>query len=405
MKQNWNLALKNKKSDGLYNVAVRYYENGVEKYLDTEHRISKEDWEAKVGKRFRAAEDIREIVRTKIHAIHQVISDANQDLTFDLFKAVWKGKQLRDERSWVALLDKHLELKRYKLGTMRVYLTTRDILKKIPHDLSLGSFTTVEDYKRLEGWMKKYTNIGKTALAINMQNIKAIAATGYDPRIGLKWIKTDAFKYYKKPLRKPGMAPNTAEDYRMIRDFDVSTIGNDARQRASYAFGRDFWCWMVLSGGMEARSIALLEWKNVYKDYFEFSRAKVEDHNVIVRLAVTERTQYMFDRYGVKGGKYVFPFVTEDMTPVQIENAITNLSNKITRRVQVVARELGIKPLPSCKRARPTFAVLSDKVLTLEEQQQQMGHKDIRTTKIYKTHLPLEDRIAASKKFHDSLDK
>lgn len=404
--QNWNLALKNRKSNGLYNVAVRFYRDGEEKYMDTNYRVTRTDWMAKSGPGFRKCESIRETLMTKVDTTIKAISDAEQKLTFELFKAVWNGKKISSERSWITLLDKHVELGNFKLGTQRIYESTRTILGKIEaagHDLGLNNFQSISDYERLEGWFSKYTRIGRTTLAINMQNIKAIAETGYDPRVGLRWIPTDAFRFYEKPTRIPGTHPNTYEDFKRIQSFDVTTIGATDAHRRAYKAARDFWCWMVLCGGMEARSIANLKKTSVFKDYFEFERAKVEDRGVKVKLAITETTRYMFDTYG-GDSEYVFPFLTSDMTPVQRESAIINLANRITRRVQTIARKLGIKPLPTCKRARPTFAVLSRKLgLTLPEQQQMMGHASSKTTEIYMTHIPTEEVLSSSRKFHNKL--
>lgn len=425
MKQNWNLAIKNKKPNGLYNVSVRCYENGTERYLDTEFQATKEDWN-----RLKEIEQKREVsrspvpvplvlkeldqiktrLRMKVKETLDAITVADQTPTFELFKAVWKGRSLTAERSWITLLDKHLEIRtEYTLGTRRIYNDTRTLLKRMEErgfDLSLGNFKTEDDYMRLEKWFMKVGDIGKTSLSMHMQNIKAIAKTGYDPKKGLQWIKTSAFRDYMKPARKVGTHPNTLDDLDAIRTFDVSTIAANETHAKAYSFGRDFWCWMVLCGGMEARSIANLRWNTVHKTYFTFERAKIENSvgggAEVVISTNTEMTQYMFERYSVKDNPdgYVFPFLTKDMTPVQKEIAITKLAKRITKNVQRIAKHLNITPLPSCKRTRPTFAVLSNEMgLDIKEQQQLMGHKKISTTEIYMTHLPTKTKISVSEKF------
>ena len=43
-KDNFNVCLRNKRSDGLYVVAIRFYYQGVERYIGTEYRVAKSNW-------------------------------------------------------------------------------------------------------------------------------------------------------------------------------------------------------------------------------------------------------------------------------------------------------------------------------------------------------------------------
>lgn len=422
IKQIFNLCLRAKNPQGIYTVAIRYYSGGEEKYLNTEYRTSREDWDVVAPKRGQASEAYlksEEIRKAVIEKIQTTVAACGDDLSFERFSASYKGERIVSSRTWLTLLDKHLEMKDkdYTFGTKRVYGATRAILAKMEIDgvdLSLQSFKTEEDYKALEETFKsgKYGNIGRTAVAIHMQNIKAIAETGYKPNKKLQWITSDAFKEYKKPSRKVGTFPNSLDDFNRIKNFDMNMIpikkwtqtDTVARQKEAYGFACDFWSFMIVCGGMEARSIAFLRWSDVLADCFRFIRVKSENtakNPVQVIVKLSPFVKQIIEKYGNKQRSgFVFPILQDGMNEEEKENAIVKFHDRVTRNVQRVAKILGINPLPSCKRTRPTFAVLSDALgLTIEEQQMLMGHSSIKTTEIYRSHLPMQRKIDASDKW------
>lgn len=453
-----NLALRNEYK-GMYSVAIRYFKGGEEKYIQTEFKISKEDWNAPAPKRgegsqgFQAAEAIRNQLRPKVRAallkcgvkeVNGVYDFNGVAFTFEMFKTVLEGKSLNNERTWTALLDKHIQInqhpdspddERYVTGTLQLYQYTRSILldlEKAGKDMAVENFKEVEDYKRLEGWIRdtpyfdKKTGVsttrkmGRTVLAMHMQNIKAIAKTGYTAGKGLRWISTNAFSEYKKPKRSAvGTDPNTAEDYLRIRDFSLDLIpvvphtGSTAlaKQHTAYKEGRDFWCFMVTCGGMEARNIAELRWPDVRPDHFRFIRTKTkkDSSDYTVMDMDDPFIQYIFEEYGVKENKrtdsYVFSILSEDMSDTQKESAIQRFYSKISEYVRKIGKILQINPLPNCKRTRPTFAVTAvNSGFDIMEIKNMMSHKNVKTTDVYVKNLPTQTKLSVSKRFATALN-
>jgi integrase len=391
---------------GVYTVNIRYYENKKEDFLPTEYRVTRDEWDAKKGETFNQVNDIKDKLSKKAS---DALKACGEELTFFRFKAAFEGKKLSSGKTLVTLLDKHLEKNpKYTPGTVEGYEYTKRSLKTLAKkgvDLDIVNFSDEEDIKKLESEFKKHFEIGRTVLSMHMRRIKAIGKTGKRKDVG--WVKTDAFEVYKKPKEKKGTEPNSLKDFKAIEAFDCGTS-------SAMMFGRDFYVFMVYAGGMEARSIALLKYKDVNEQYFRFTRSKTEESSedtIWVYISVKHPfIKYIFETYAKPKPEiedpedYVFPFLKKDMDAKQIDTQVMYLAERIRKNVQKVGKKVNAKPRPNCKRARPTFAILSDELgLDIFEASQMMGHASIKTTQIYFKHLPTSRKLNISETYADKL--
>ena len=399
------LSIRDKYKDH-YTISVRYYEPGVEKFIPSEYQVTREEWRAERGENFHRVKEIKEILAGRVKT---AIDRCGDDLTYSRFKLAWEGKKLVSDKTLITLLDEHLlEHPEYKAGNVEAYEYTRNCLKTFEDngiDLGVHNFETDKDVKQLEGYFKKYFNIGQTTLSMHMRRIKSIAVTGKEK----KWIKTDGFEVYEKPKEKRGMVPNTVKDFMLIKSFDCQD--KHGVTHPAWMFGRDFYSFMVFCGGMEARSIATIRFCDVFTDYFRFMRAKIEnsaeDAGYVYISMKHEFIRHIFETYGKKKGEpydYVFPFLDKKMSEDQIHAKVKQLAQRITKNVQKIARRLQISPLPNCKRARPTFAILADELgLDIFEAGKMMGHQKVTTTEDYYTYLPVQRKLGISSTYADKL--
>lgn len=427
---------------GLFTVTIRFFKDRKEQYIPTEFKTTREDWEAPAPKRgegtpaYQKTQAIKQALGPKLQA---AATQCGDELTFERFKAAYEGKRLDTGKTWITLLDRHLKLNqdgkdehRYAHGTMELYATTRSVLVAVEqagHDVDVENYTMVKHYEALERWMKRtpYTNkrgelveriMGATTLSMHMQNLKAIANTGYDPEKEICWVPNDAYRRYKQPKRKVGTDPNNLSDFNKIYDFKLDQIptphSSTAKtmmylQRQCYKRGRDFWCMMVICGGLEARTIASLRWSDVFsheeEPHFRYVRAKtVKDSNEWILVSMEDdHVKYMFSEYGIKenrvSGGYVFPILSDGMSSAEKETAIHSFYSRITEYVGKIGKIVGTSRKPNCKRARPTAAVQAiNNDMSIHEIKTFLGHAKISTTEIYVKNQATKDKVGISKK-------
>jgi integrase len=425
-----NLCLKNKTGDK-HRVAVRFYDGVKEKYIITDYRILKADFFAK--KLAPEVVDLKKELNDKIDACKKACA---QQLTYERFRTVWDGGPLEAPITLMDLLDKHLELNSknllehppYKSGTVKQYQQYRKLLERIHNGvpeknlkakpLYCSQFTTIQAFKELENDTKTYAarGMGRTRVSMVMSRIKSICATGYNPNLDpkrldrfYKCIPTDAYDWYSKPKEDEGTEPISFEDFNKILNYkpDLSTVNTDHKKyyrEKSFEFGRDFWCFMVQAGGIEARDIALLRWSKVNetKGYFSYTRSKIEDDadgDTMISYIDYPHLQYVIEKYGLRGNKmsggYVFPFLEEG---TEMEKAIEAFYSRVTKIMGRLSTELGITPNATCKRARPTFACNAmENDVDIYTISKMMGHKSIKTTEIYLQKLPTKAKLKYSK--------
>lgn len=104
-------------------------------------------------------------------------------------------------------------------------------------------------------------------------------------------------------------------------------------------------------------------------------------------VKIHDRLQVLMDQY--KGGKFVFPYITEIKTdPVEYVAQIGTLNATVNRNLKKVAALAGIRKPVSFHIARHTFAFhlkhTSDNIHVIKDA---LGHSDSRTTEIYLENL------------------
>lgn len=438
-----NLCLKGK-AGKLHRIAVRYYVAPVnegdrkeEKYIYTEYRILKADFEAK-----RPSEDLvdlRKMLNDKIKACKE---KCGKQLNFERFKLAWDGTLVVEEKpkekpNLLQLLDKHLELnaknllkeKPYQLSTKDMYGQYRRLLERIHYGvpekglpakpLYCDQFATKQAFKELENDTITYAarGMGRTRVAMVMQRIKTICNTGYDPELDPKHmgdlyqcIPNDAYRRYTKPKESVGTVPVAFNDFNKIFNYKPSRSANqkEFQEENLFVYGRDFWCFMVQAGGMESKDIALLRWPKVneIEGYFSYTRSKIEedaDGDIMISYVDYPHLVYMIKEYGVQEnkftGSYVFNILKDGMTAEEQDAAIQNFYTHITKIMGKLSEKLGIKNKATCKRARPTFACNAmENGMDIYTISKMMGHKNVKTTEIYLKNLPTKAKLQYSKK-------
>ncbi len=389
-------------STGLYPLTIYVRHNGKSHYLYTESRVTEQNWLAKRGEGYLQTSIIVKEIHDKINkALSECKAKDKDKITFDRFRDAYMGKLLVEPEglSFVDLFNQYMRDNRgrYSLKTNEGYEYTLQQLKRFEQQKQLRLLThtlSERDLSAIMSWMLT-DNKGRTTTSMHARRIVTVCRYLYKNRV----LATDIAAGFKIIKAKVGTQPVAKADFFKIRDC-VTTIPED--------FGRDFWVFMVYAGGMEAKSIVLLKWKDVAEDHFSYIRDKNADsvsESVKIIVGRSSFINMIFEKYSISGEEedYVFGFLKE-YSPLEVERVTKNLASRITKKVKSVGKRHKIKPLPNCKRARPTFAVMADSLgFNVQEIQRMMGHSKINQTQVYMKNMPQQRLVDLAKRFETEM--
>ncbi len=145
------------------------------------------------------------------------------------------------------------------------------------------------------------------------------------------------------------------------------------------------------ANGMNVKDLCYLRYKDVKGYYFSFIRAKVEAISYSkakeVSVFITEDMWQTIRKYGnrIEGPEtFIFPFLTDDMNPIQADDRVETIIYQINKWMKVVFQELGINERSSTLLTRYSIANhLKQLGASTEVIKDMLGHSSVKTTEIY----------------------
>lgn len=238
--------------------------------------------------------------------------------------------------------------------------------------------------KDYENWM---VNKGrsKTTVGIYARNIrtlfKASEIKGLQYPFGLALYRIPTGRNVKKAL--------TFEQVNMIAAFNA--IPGTWEERA-----RDYWLFSYLGNGLNIKDMALLKYQNIEGDVIRFVRAKTAastDREFTIEIPITQRIGRIIDKWGSRSSDYIFPILTNGMTPEQEYKAIQKTVHNINDNIKKVAQQIGITANITTYWARHSFAtVLKRSGASVDFIQESLGHTSANTTQSYLDSFEIEKK-------------
>ena len=257
--------------------------------------------------------------------------------------------------------------------------------------------------RRYENWILKS---GKSISTIGfyLRPLKAI----FNLAIRDKVISELSYPFGKGKYQIPASS-NTKKalsKHDLKRLYRYSTLEGTAEDKA-----KDYWFFSYLCNGINMKDMFRLKYKNIdFKaETITFIRAKTEKTNrqnlKPITAVLTPEIKTIIQKWGntpTKANNYVFPVLSEDLTPTDELKKITQgikTTNKYMKRIGV---ELDFNLKLTTYTARHTYStILKNSGFAVSFISESLGHSSLKTTQNYLDSFDTESKKEAANKLLD----
>ena len=244
-----------------------------------------------------------------------------------------------------------------------------------------------------ETWMlassKSITTVG-----IYLRHLRAM----YNKAINENLVSPESYPFgrnkYIIPVGNNIKKALTIEEIGKI--FHYETLSNAWERKA-----KDFWCFSYLCNGMNIMDIANLKYKNIYDGEIHYQRSKTirtnrGKNNSLISIPILPEIQKIITTWGNKNmsdDNFIFPIIGHGMSPLMIKKQVQQFTHQMNKYTKRMALNLGINKNVTTYVARHSFAtVLKRSGAPIEAISENLGHKNISTTKSYLDSFEFESR-------------
>ena len=235
--------------------------------------------------------------------------------------------------------------------------------------------------EEFQKYLSKKRGNSKSTIGFYMRPLRAIIKNAI--KKGLIFENNDPFKKgFKIQSAKPSKIKSLTHDQMMaIKSFQADD---------SVRKNLDLFVLSYYLDGSNLTDIAQLQWSNISNGRISFNRAKT---GKILDIEISENVAEIITRYSNNNSNYVFPILSDDLTPKQIRDRVHGKLKKINATLKSIASAVGIPEDVTFYWARHSFAArLYNMGVSVSTISEMMTHSDMRTTKNYigrldKSHL------------------
>ncbi|MCJ7449517.1 MAG: site-specific integrase [Bacteroidales bacterium] len=152
---------------------------------------------------------------------------------------------------------------------------------------------------------------------------------------------------------------------------------------------RSLWYFSFLTNGININDMLRLKYSNIENGEILFLRGKTVRTNPNqkeIRATILPEMKTIIKKWGNHDrnpDNYIFPFLTNSMTPVQIRVRVQDVTRRINRRMKTIGETLGYGSI-STYNARHSYAsILKHHHVDLAFISESLGHSDLKTTEAY----------------------
>ena len=394
------------RKDKTFTVRLRIIHNRFPKYYTTKINLNSADW-IKLAEGKRLGENLKEkktIIYRLIRKAYSVVYEL-PEFTFDLFDKKFLRKTGDATNIYHAFEEYIKECKsEERLGTASSYEYARNALQEFSGKEKLRYETITSKFlKDFEKWWvqqdKSLTSVGIYLRCVRHLYNKAIKAGD----VSIENYPFGDLKDGKYTIPQPQNIKLALPLSDIKKIFEYQPVENSPEH-----FHRDMWIFSYLCNGINVKDLCLLKYKDIAREHIQFRRAKTMNTNKgakPIEAIITEEVKQIINKWGTKPkepNNYVFPFLTDGLTPAQIQSRVKQATKQINKYIKRVAKNIGIDANISTYTARHSFAtVLKRSGAPVSFISESLGHTDIKTTQSYLASFENEAKREMTKKLTD----
>lgn len=273
------------------------------------------------------------------------------------------------------------KLRYARIGTATAYQTAYNAFKRFRGNITFRQVTKdyLMDFKHY--YLDKKGSLN--TIGIYARNMR----TAFNEAIEQGLVKKDRYPFGRRRFLIPetsGKKPVIAQNY-------IPLIINYKSDDNRKIRARDFWMFLYQANGMNVKDMCNLKYGNIKGAYFSFIRAKVENTSSSrakeVYVYITDNMWQTIRNYGniiQSAETYIFPFLSNNINPIQADDRVETVTYQINRWMKVVFEELGINERSSTLLTRYSIANhLKQLGASTEVIKDMLGHASVKTTEIY----------------------
>ena len=387
------------RKDNKYRVKLRITHERVQKYYQTKFTLTDEEFKTVNTPQPRG--DFKNI-KLILSDIEKQAKEAIKDLpqfTFEGFERQYKNpKGNKNLNSFYEAYMKDLK-NEGRAGTVHNYLSSIKSLKVFNkgRDLTFSDITP-SFLITYEKWMLNKGN-SITSVGFYIRPLRAIFNKAIRDRIISDIIYPFGKDKYQIPEGRNIKKALKLTDIEQI--YNYQTIPNSPEDRA-----KDLWFFSYLCNGINVKDICRLKYSNLDFDEgkITFIRAKTEltrRRNLkAIEAIMSDEVKTIIDKWGNPRNpeSYVFPILTEGLTPEKELALIRQAGKTINKYMKRIAESLTIKLPVTTYTARHTYStILKQAGVSYEFISENLGHSDIKTTENYLASFELDSKREVAK--------
>ena len=305
------------------------------------------------------------------------------NLSPKLFKAIFTGRY-----SYTANVNKLFEEKCTTLqqsghiSTYRSYKNTAANLHRYSHALNLNVID--------KDWLKDYEHhrlsagVSRSTVGIDTRNLRTI----FNMAIQRKIISADLY-----PFGRGGYSPPSSTKFKKrVPEADKIKFLHYTPTNKLQKIGYFFWTFSYYCYGMNLKDIVLLEPKDIQNNFIICYRQKTkqtEARQTPIIIPIRPEVHALLNEFKArkKKARYIFGFVKDNLTPLQLYHRITTLCKIANRGIKQICEALHITVF-KFKIARHTMSsTLLENGANVVDIKDALGHASLSTTEHYLASL------------------
>jgi site-specific recombinase XerD len=376
---------KRTKKDGKYPVKLRVTYERDWRFYGINRDLTEDEFDKVNLKNPRGIYKDLKLELSAIEDKAKKVIESVENFSFDEFKARFYRKTT-DTRNVYYYYDTYIEKleKEGRIGTAGNYKGSLSSIKRFSGKKDSLDFSkiTVSFLEKYEGWMKENGN-SVASIGFYLRPLRAIC------RIG---IKNGGMNQEQYPFeRDKYQIPRKRNIKKALEMKEITALLNYERDEFSIQdMAIDFWILSYLCNGANIKDLLKLRYKDIGHESITFIRAKTErskKDQETISVPIIDRISKIIEKWGTKPkdpDKYVFPMLTDELTPMQEFERIKGFVKKINTNIQPIAESLGISKKVTTYTARHSFStVLKRAGASTELIKESLGHSSIQTTESY----------------------
>ena len=165
--------------------------------------------------------------------------------------------------------------------------------------------------------------------------------------------------------------------------YNFKTVQGSILEKA-----KDYFIFSYFANGMNPKDICRLKYSDINGDTLSFIRAKTErtkkDKEKRIYVDISEEMTEIIEKYGTKGNGYIFPILSEGLSPKREMELVQYFVKRINEGMKTITDDLKINKKVTSYVARHSFSTISRNTgSSIEYISEALGHEDLKTTGNY----------------------